>query len=395
MRERLTSIDALRGVVMVVMALDHVRDFIHAAAMTGASPTDLATTTPALFFTRWITHFCAPLFMLTAGLGAFFWWHGRRTRGELSRFLATRGAWLILLELTVMRVAYNFDVTLRDPILLIVLWVLGACMIGLAALVWLPPRWLAVVSVAGIALHNLLDPIRARQLGAFAPVWNLLHQVGAFQLDGLLVIVGYPMVPWVFTMAAGFCLGPVFLREQADRQRTLARLGLILTAGFVALRLVNGYGDPSPWSTQPSAVFTLLSFLNTTKYPPSLDFLLMTLGPGLLLLAWLESRAPARSNPLVVFGRVPLFYFVAHFYLAHLAAAALAFDTYGPSAWSFLFHPVPSMGGPADLFPPGFGHPLWAAYFVWFLVVCALYPACRWFGALKERHRGAEWVSYF
>ena len=388
---RLTSIDALRGAVMILMALDHVRDFVHRGAMSG-SPTDLATTTPVLFLTRWVTHICAPTFMLTAGLGAFLWWQRGKTRSELSVFLVTRGLWLMLLEVTVMRLAYNFNLTGPYPLFLIVLWVLGLCMVVLAALVWLPIPLLAALSLASIGLHDTLDGVRAAQFGSAAAVWNLLHQPGAFAAGGATVFIAYPLVPWIAVMALGFCAGPLILLEPGKRRRLLLAIGTAATAGFLIVRAVNGYGDPVPWSPQRSPVFTALSFLNTSKYPPSLDFLLMTLGPGLIALAWLD-RPWRPSNPLLVFGRVPLFYFVLHFFLAHAAAVLLAFARYGGSARALVFHPVPSMGGPAELFPPGFGYDLWVVYVVWVAIVALLYPVCRWFGRVKATRRG-WWWSY-
>ena len=385
---RVEAIDALRGGVMILMALDHVRDFVHRGAMS-ASPTDLATTTPVLFLTRWVTHLCAPTFMLTAGLGAFLWWRRGRTKAQLSVFLLSRGAWLMLLEVTVMRWAYDFDLVRRYPVLLLVLWVLGLCMIGLAGLVWLPIPVLATLSLAVIALHNGLDGVTADRFGSAAGAWNLLHQPGAFVIAGIPVIVGYPLIPWIAVMALGFCAGPLFLMERQRRRRRLAAIGAAAIVWFIVERAINAYGDPVPWATQPSPGFTVLSVLNTTKYPPSLDFLLMTLGPALLALAWLDGPALQPSNPLVVFGRVPLFYFVLHFYLGHLAAVLLAFARYGVGARTFVFHRLPSMGGPAALFPPRFGEDLWVVYLVWGIIVLALYPACRWFGSLKARRR--EW----
>jgi uncharacterized membrane protein len=391
-RGRVTSIDALRGIVMILMALDHVRDFVHHEAMV-ASPTDLARTTPLLFLTRWVTHFCAPVFIMTAGLGAWFWWRRGRSRSQLAGFLLTRGMWLVLLELTVMRLAYNFSVSLEYPVFLLVLWVLGACMIGLALLVWVPPRVMMIAALATIALHNLLDPIAARDLGGAAAVWNLLHQAGAFRLGQLTVIVGYPLLPWIAVMALGFASGPLFRLAPAERQRILVTAGAAATIGFTALRAWNGYGDPAPWQPQPSPVFTALSFLNTTKYPPSLIFLLMTLGPALIALAWLDRRGLNSWHPLVVLGRAPLFYFVAHFFLAHLAAALLALGRYGGAAWSFIFHPLPSMGGPRPLYPESFGYDLWVVYVVWAAIVLALYPACRRVAAWKAG-RTEWWVGH-
>jgi uncharacterized membrane protein len=389
---RVEAIDALRGTVMVVMALDHVRDFIHRGAMTG-SPTDLATTTPLLFLTRWVTHLCAPTFMLTAGLGAFLWWRRGRTRGELSRFLLSRGLWLVALELTIMRLAYNFTPAPEYPFLLVVLWALGLSMIGLALLVWLPLPWLAATSLATIGLHNTLDGVVPARFGVAAPLWNLLHQPGAFRLVHATVIVAYPLIPWIAVMALGFCLGPLFTMERAIRRRHLVRAGIAASVGFVVLRTLNAYGDPAPWSAQSSASYTVLSFLNTTKYPPSFAFLLMTLGPALLLLAWFDRPGLRTAQPLVVLGRVPLFFFVLHFYAAHLAAVVLSLITYGAGAWRFVFHPLPSMGGPADPFPVDFGYGLPVVYGVWIGVVLALYPLCRRFAALRAARRD-WWLSY-
>ena len=390
---RIPSVDALRGLVMIIMALDHVRDFFHRAAMS-SSPTDLRVTTPVLFLTRWVTHICAPVFMLTAGLGAYFyWWTGRRTKKQLSAFLLTRGLWLIVLELTVMQLAYNFNFSTSYPIFLLVLWVLGACMIALAALVWLPLPVLLASSVATIVLHHLLDGINARSLGAFAPLWNLLHQVGAFPLAGRVFIAAYPLVPWVAVMALGFCLGPVFLKGREARQRTLIGAGAGLTIAFVIVRALNVYGDPAPWSPQASPALTVMSFLNTTKYPPSLAFSLMTLGPALLILGMFEGISLARRNPLIVFGRVPLFYFILHFYAAHAAAVLMAAAVYGSAAWTFMWQPVPSMGGPQTAFPPDFGYDLWVTYVMWIVIVAGLYPLCAWFARLKE-YRRDWWLSY-
>ena len=306
---RLASIDALRGLVIVLMALDHARDFFHAGAMT-FSPTDLARTTPLLFMTRWVTHLCAPVFSLLAGVGA--WLRLQRpgeTRASLSRYLVSRGLWLIVLELVVMRVAMNFSLSMAYPPLLLVLWVLGLSMVSLAALVWLPPSVVLGGSLAIIAGHNLLDAIRAADLGQFAGVWRVLHEPGVLPVGGIVAVVGYPLVPWCAVMAAGYGLGPVFAAPVAVRQRRLVSIGLACCAAFLALRLVNGYGDPAPWTVQPSAVSTVLSFLNTTKYPPSLAFLLMTLGPGLLLLAWMDRRGwPARGAAGGVRPRAPVLF---------------------------------------------------------------------------------------
>ncbi len=390
---RLTSIDALRGAVMVLMALDHVRDFFHAGAMS-FSPTDLAKTTTVLFLTRWITHFCLPVFMFTAGASAFLWRRGRgRTNKQLSFFLVTRGIWFILLELTIMQLAYDFNVPARYPIFLLILWIFGSCMIIMAALIQLPLRWLIAGSLVVIAAHNSLDGVTASQFGSGAWLWNLIHQPGIIVLAGKSILVTYTVVPWIAVMTAGFCFGRIFQWEPHARQRVMRWIGFACVAVFVVLRAINAYGDPVPWARQKSAIFTALSFLNCTKYPASLDFLLMTLGPALLALAFLDRHPPKFNNAVVIFGRVPMFYFVLHFYLIHGLLVLFAFVKYGGTARSFVFNPPPSMGTARQLFPADFGYTLWVTYAVWVLVVIVLYPLCRWYANVKARNRSV-WLSY-
>jgi uncharacterized membrane protein len=398
-RDRLASVDALRGFVMIIMALDHVRDFIHRGAMSG-SPTDLETTTPFLFMTRWVTHICAPVFMFTAGVGAYLYWQRHpaeaghhRSKGQLSWFLVTRGLWLMLLEVTVMRLAYNFNLAQSYPVLLLVLWGLGFSMVVLAALVWIPIPLLSALSVATIVLHHLADGIDARQLGWAAPLGYLVHQVGGFPFAGYVFITPYPLVPWVAVMALGFCFGRVLELPVEQRQRIIFRLGIVVTMAFLLVRAFNRYGDGAPWSWGETSVETVLWFLNTTKYPPSLAFLLMTLGPALVLFSYFDRVSFSRSNPLIVFGRVPLFYFVLHFLAAHIAAFVLAVLRYGSPALTFMWQPVPSMGAPPNAFPPDFGYDLWVAYAVWIAIVVGLYPICKWFAGVKERNR-SWWLSY-
>jgi len=389
---RLQSVDALRGAIMMLMAIDHIRDYVARSAMQFL-PTDLTRTTAAIFFTRWITHFCAPVFMLTAGLGAFFWMNrGHRSKSELSRFLITRGAWLILIEITVMRTIMFFQFSYqRKLVFLIILWAIGLSMIALAALIHLPLRVLAGVSMAIIALHNLLDPISPQRFGRLAWLWDILHQRSVLSFMGVSFVTAYPVLPWIGVMSLGYCLGPIFLWDAARRRRFLVRAGFGFTVAFIVLRAINIYGDPVRWSHQPTALFTLLSFLNTTKYPPSLDFLLMTLGPAMIAMARLDWVQFSFSNPLIVFGRVPFFYYVAHMLVAHLIAVTLNFARYGRT--SFLFLAPPSMGSPATLFPPDYGFPLWTVYAVWIAVLLLLYPACLWFARLKQR-RHDWWLSY-
>lgn len=389
---RIQSIDALRGAIMMLMAIDHIRDYVARSAQQFL-PTDLTRTTPAIFFTRWITHFCAPVFMLTAGLGAYLWMtRGHHSKGELSRLLMSRGIWLIVLEVTILRLIMFSQISFTaNPVILLILWAIGISMIALAELIYIPRSILAALSVAIIALHNLLDPIRAVRFGHAAWIWDILHQQNVIAFHGVNFVTAYPVLPWIGVMAGGYCLGTVYAWDAHRRRSFLVGLGLAMVAMFVAVRAVNIYGDPVGWSYQASPVFTMLSFLNVTKYPPSFDFLLMTLGPAMVALAWLEQFHFRFTNPLIVFGRVPFFFYAGHLLLAHLIAIALNVVRYG--AKSFLLIAPPSMGSSSALFPADYGFPLWTVYAVWVAVLLLLYPACLWFARLKQR-RHDWWLTY-
>ena len=393
-RPRIAAVDLLRGLVMVIMALDHVREFVDRSAQ-AFRPEDLTQTTHAIFFTRWITHFCAPVFALTTGLGAFLRLErGNETPRTLSWFLFTRGLWLVFLEWTVVRVGFffNFDYSV---VIMLVFWMLGLSMMALALLVHLPFRVLLAVSVGMIVCHNLFDRFRPQDFGSFAWLWNILHQPGGFPAMGRIIVIGYPLIPWIGVVAAGYCLGRVYMdagsSDPAKRSRFLIRLGIALSVAFVILRGLNVYGDPAPWSSQAKPLYTALSFLNTTKYPPSLDFLLMTLGPAIALLGWIDRARPKETNPLLVFGRTPMFYFVVHIPLIHIIAIGLTWLRYG--ATSFLVLPPPTLGTDRKLFPPDYGWDLWVTYAVWLLVVALMYPMCLWLMRLRQRRRD-WWLSY-
>ena len=389
---RVQSVDALRGAIMMLMAIDHIRDYVARSAQEFL-PTDLTRTTAAIFLTRWITHFCAPVFILTAGLGTYFWMtRGHHSKIEFSRLLLTRGIWLIVLELTILRFVLLGQISFTaNPLILMILWAIGISMIVLAVLVYLPVPAIAAISVAIVALHNLFDNVSSDRFGRAAWIWDILHQQNVFTFHGLTFAVAYPVLPWIAVMAGGYCLGTVFEWDPHRRRTFLVRMGLLLTVTFVVVRALNIYGDPLPWSHQATPGFTLLSFLNVTKYPPSLDFLLMTLGPAIVAMAWLEKFHFSFRNPLIVFGRVPFFYYAAHLLLAHLITIGLNFVRYG--AKSFLLIAPPSMGSPRELFPSDYGYPLWTVYLVWIVVLLLLYPACLWFGALKQRHHD-WWLTY-
>jgi len=391
-KPRIQSVDALRGLIMIIMALDHVRDFISSAAF-AFEPTDLSRTTTVLFFTRWITHFCAPVFAFTAGIGAFFYLQNGRTKSQLSRFLLTRGLWLVLLEFTVVRFLWLCQIRLQGSlVMLLVFWMLGLCMIFLAGLIYLPVRVLAPLSLFVIATHNLLDGIDPERFAPFAIIWDVFHQPSGFPFHGGFVVIAYPLIPWIFVMAAGYCFGHVLGWDPERRRRLMLIIGVTCTFFFVFLRALNHYGDSAHWSLQKSALFTFLSFLNTTKYPPSLLFLLMTLGPALVALAYLEKFNFSFGNPLIVFGRVPFFFFLFHIGFAHVLYVAINAIHYG---WhSFLLLAPPTFGSPLKLFPPGFGYSLAVTYLVWITVVFVAYPLCRWYANLKQRRRDLWWLSY-
>lgn len=380
-RPRLEAVDVVRGVIMVIMALDHTRDFF---GIPGQSPTNLATTTTALFFTRWITHFCAPVFFLLTGTGAYLSLR-KKTPAELSRFLLSRGLWLIFLDLVVVRcLAYQFNFDYRFTILL-VLWALGWAMITLAALVRLPARVVTAIGVTIIVLHNLLDLVKSQSAS-----FKILHQPG-FVLNGPhTVFVSYPLIPWVGVTAVGYGLGQIYRWDATRRRAFLLKLGVGMIVGFLALRAINIYGDPARWSAQKTATFTLIAFINTTKYPPSLLFLLMTLGPAMLFLRAMDRGAPTVLRPAMTIGRVPLFYFVLHFMLLHLLAVVVCLVRYGSAHW---MTESPDIANYPFTAPPGWGYSLPIVYLVWVLVVLATYPLCRWFAGLKQR-RSEAWLNY-
>lgn len=378
-RQRVESVDVVRGVVMVLMALDHTRDYFGGASV---DPTNLATTTAPLFLTRWITHFCAPVFCLLTGTGAYLA-RRSRTTPQLSTFLLTRGLWLVFLELTIARFLWQFNVDYQVTIIT-VLWALGWSMVVLAALVRFPTWVAGAFGGAMILLHNLADPVQAASLGSFAPLWNVLHSPGVLHAaPGRIVILAYPLVPWIGVMAVGYALGAIYGLEAGRRRRLLLHAGIALTAAFLALRFANVYGDPVPWSAQRTATLTVLSFLNVTKYPPSLLFLLMTLGPALLLLRAADGRTPSGPlRPVFTIGKVAMFYYLAHILLLHLIAVVFSFARYGTIRYMF-------ESARPDQFPvtqpPGWASPLPVVYVLWIVVVVLLYPLCRWYAALKAR----------
>jgi uncharacterized membrane protein len=395
---RIVSLDIMRGLVMVIMALDHARDFFSNLPF---EPENLAQTYYALFFTRWITHFCAPLFFFLAGTGAFFYGR-RRTPQALTRFLWTRGLWLIFIEFTVVGTAWTF---LFPWGFFGVIWCLGASMVLMAAIVRMPLRWIAAFSAILIFGHDLLDPVRPRQFGSFAWLWTILHVRGGVLLPfHVQKFVLFPLIPWLGVMAAGYVFGSIYLLEKERRRKLIAQIGLGLTVAFVVLRLTNLYGNPpvglggvsqGPWHVQPTVEKTVILFFDVEKYPPSLQFLLMTLGPSLLLLAWLDKKLDQKDgrqsistalSPLLTFGRVPMFFYVVHLYLIHSLAVLVAVLFHQPVAWLF-------QGGFLFGAPDSWGFNLPFVYLMWITAVVILYFPCRWYEGVKQRRKD-WWLSY-
>ena len=394
---RFDSVDFLRGLVMVIMLLDHTREYVHSEAF-HSSPTDLPRTTVVLFFTRWITHLCAPTFVFLAGTSIYLQKMRGKSQAELSKFLVTRGLWLIFLEFSVVSFSlfFNFDYSFFG--LAEVIWIFGVSMIVLAALIYLPVHFVAIFGIAMIALHNLLDPFQVPPATSMAStpapdflqtLWLFLHQAGFVPLfDNIKMFVAYPLIPWVGVMAAGYSLGAVYSWDAERRRRFLLKLGLVVTALFFVIRAINVYGDPQPWKTQTNPVFTILSFLNTTKYPASLLFLLMTLGPATLILAWADKinnggKKGISSRIFITFGRVPLFYFVLQMFVAHGFGLLLSLLTGKSVGYLFLNFPASSTDA-----PPGAGFDLWVVYAAWIAGLLLLYPLCLWYGKIKQHRRG-------
>jgi uncharacterized membrane protein len=387
------SVDVLRGLVMVFMALDHTRDFL---TYTRPSPEDVAHTSAALFLTRFVTHYCAPVFSFLAGTGAFLSTRRGKSIPQLSRFFLTRGLWLVLLELTVVDFAWGFVPWAQAG----VISVLGWSMVAMAAIVWLSPRWIAVFGVGMIATHNLLDGIAPAAFGKFAGLWMLLHSPGTIAVTtNFSYPVRYVLIPWIGVMAAGFAFGNVLQKQ--DRRKWILTIGIVATVLFFIIRSINLYGNgmaglpvryassSGPWGVQPTLVATVISFFNTLKYPPSLDYLLMTLGPALILLGLLDGAKAESglSRFLVVFGRVPMFYYLLHLYLIHIIAIVASLAFHQP-----VWHGTVIADHPQR--PLGYGHGLPFIYAMWILAVALLYPLCRWYMEFKARHREWTWLSY-
>lgn len=385
---RIHSIDLLRGTVMIIMALDHVRDYFHSAAFQ-YDPTDLTQTNPALFFTRWITHFCAPTFAFLAGASAFLN-GGKKSKKELSFFLFTRGLWLVLAEMILITFGWTFN-PLFPVLILQVIWALGFSMMVLSVMIYLPVRIILITGIVLIAAHNLLDGIHATGNTGSDFVIAALHEQHFFFMHPFSVMLGYPLLPWIGIMLTGYAFGQLYAPtyDAGKRKRWLIYLGTGAVALFIILRAINLYGDHAHWSAQKRPVLTVLSFLNTTKYPPSLLYILMTLGPAMLFLAFAEKPLNRFSEKVVVFGRVPMFFYILHIYLIHILAVVAA-ATSGYKWSDMIINGWVSMNAQLK----GYGYSLLMVYILWIALIFAVYPLCRWYDIYKRTHREKWWLSY-
>ena len=400
-RLRLDAIDFVRGIVMILMVLDHTRDFVHQGGQFN-DPLDPASTTILLYITRWVTHLCAPTFVLLAGLGVGLRRIRGATAGDTAWFLFTRGAWLMALELVLFRVIiwWNVDVA-SFAAFLQVIWAIGLAMVLLSAIVRLPLAALAVVAAVILVGHNALDGIRVPFWlpGSDAPpptlsgiLWILLHQSNFFTLgdaSGPIVFARYPVLPWFGLLAAGYVLAEIYRWEPSRRVRFLLTSALVMLVAFVVLRTFNIYGDPRDWAPRPTVIQSAMAFMNVEKYPPSLSYVLVTLLPALTTLALLDGRTIAGGigGAIVTFGRVPFFFYVLQWITAHVSGIVVT-ALLGKSIAPLFMHIV-------DYFraQPDFGGPLWTVYVCWILSLLAIYPLCRWFAGVKMRRR-EWWLSY-
>jgi uncharacterized membrane protein len=388
-KTRISSIDIMRGLVMVVMALDHARDFYHADAL-AFDPTDLDKTNPILFFTRIITHYCAPTFVLLSGT-AIRISHQYKTKKALSIFLLTRGFWLIFLEVTVIRFSWLFQFY-YDSTALQVIWAIGVSMMILSILIHLPLKVIVGLGVLITLGQDVLHAIHFKSGDSYFEIWVLAYQSGLVPIDtNHFVLVFYPFLPWLGIMLIGYGIGEWYISgfDQRRRKKFLFRTGLAAIVAFVMLRYFNLYGDPAPWSFQKDVLYTFMSFINVSKYPVSLLYTLMALGPVLIILAWIENRRSIVLNPFAIFGRVPLFYYILHLFLLHIGALASYMILADKSFSELDFHIAVSFGG----VPPGAGYPLVGTYIAWIIVVVVLYPLCKLYNKYKSTHK-QWWLSY-
>jgi uncharacterized membrane protein len=390
-KKRIESIDILRGLVMILMTLDHVRDYTHFGFWYG-DPTNLETTTGAIFYTRWITHFCAPVFVFLAGTSSYLYGLKKNSKKDLSFFLWTRGLWLIFTELTVVNFAWTFDIHLELHIFQVI-WAIGVTMTILGFLIYLHKKILLALGLLILLGHNILDTIVLQGNDPISILWYFIHQKNqvTFQNSETVLFIGYPILPWLGVIILGYCFGYFYGNDITEniRKKWLLRIGISSVLIFILLRFGNIYGDLAPWSEQKSLSYSIMSFLNTTKYPPSLLYTLMTIGPAMLFLYFIEPVKSKLTTLFITIGRVPFFFYVLHLYLIHIIGC-ISLVFLGENWKELIFTP----GRLNSNYLSDKGFELWVTYAVWIIVVAILYPFCKKFMNHKANNRDKWWLSY-
>jgi len=385
---RIESIDILRGIAMVIMALDHVRDFFHHDSLIFHDPLNLSTTWPALFATRWITHYCAPVFVFLSGTSCFLYSQRGRTKKQVAGFLFTRGLWLIVAEIFIINTLWEFN-NFQSLLVLQVIWAIGCSMVVLSVLQFLPYKILLLIGLAIVLGHNLLDGIKVDQPLLASIAWSIVHVLRPYQLSPhFTLFIAYPFLPWLGLMLMGYCLGKLYIKgtDGAWRKKFLLTAGISAVCLFIMIRFLNFYGDMHQWSPQRTTLLTLFDFIKTTKYPPSLLFMLMTIGPALIVLSIAENVSNWFTRIIMIYGRVPFFYYILHVLLIHSIA------------WIFVFVSGRGSGNidfmETGLIQPDAGYPLWVVYVIWISVIIILYFPCKWYSTYKASHPENKWLSY-
>lgn len=385
--KRIESIDILRGIVMVIMALDHVRDFFHHDSLIYHDPLNLNTTWPALFFTRWITHYCAPVFVFLSGTSVFLYSQKGRTKKEVVFFLFTRGLWLMLAEIFIVNTLWEFSFT--TLLVLQVIWAIGLSMVILALLQFLPYKILLVIGLILVSCHNLLDGIKVEHPIVASIGWSIVHVLHPYQLTPhFTLFIAYPFLPWLGLMILGYCLGKLYTRQAnaVVRKKFLLTAGVSAVCLFIIIRFINFYGDMHHWSPQRTTLLTFMDFIKTTKYPPSLLYILMTIGPALIMLSVTENVSNWFTRFIGVYGKVPFFYYLLHVLLIHSLSWIFFFVT-GRGSGDMDFMEIKPV-------QPEAGYPLWVVYVIWAGVIIILYFPCKWYSTYKADNPEKKWLSY-
>ena len=389
--QRIKSIDFLRGLVMILMPLDHVRDFLSNSLF---SPTDLQHTTIALFFTRAVVNFCAPVFIFLAGLSMFILKSRGKTTKEISFFLFTRGLLLILFELTIIRTVWTFNFDLSFELLQI-FWAIGCCMIALSGIIFLPYTLIGILSIVILISSDFFSMINIASIGSFSWIYKILFGPGEAQIHlfkNITLQIEDPIFAWIGVISLGLVMGKIFIFEPIKRKKMILLSASLFTIIFIIVRYFNFYGNPAPWAVQKNLIFTFMSFINAEKYPPSFDYIMLYLAIAFWVLWIMDKKDNKVTSFFITYGKVPLSYYIMHVFLIHLVAVILAYITYGKANWLFDNHAL--IGGITDAFPQGYGYNLPTLYFIWIIVILLLYPFCRWYGSVKQKYKHLKFLKY-